>query len=63
MQPTAAGSSTEAVDSPRHGLLLRVLMGFVKALQDTRQREANRLVADYQQTDARQQPKAKTPDL
>ena len=44
-----ASSSTEPMDAPRKGLLLRVLIGFVKALQDARQREADRFLADYQQ--------------
>jgi hypothetical protein len=47
MRSTTAGSSTEAVDRRRHGLLLGVLMEFVKAVQDSRQREADRRVADY----------------
>ena len=63
MRSTTAGSSTEAVDRRRHGLLLGVLMEFVKAVQDSRQREANRLLACYPQTDTQHQPKAKTPDL
>ena len=62
MQPTAAGTSTEAVDSPRHGLLLRFLMGFVKAVQDSRQREANRHLARYYRLtrDTSQRPKHPT---
>jgi hypothetical protein len=44
-----ATSFTEPVDAPRNGLLLRVLIGFVKALQDARQREADRVLANYQQ--------------
>jgi len=49
MQSTAASGPTETVNIPRNGLLLRVLKRFVKALQDARQREADRLLADYQQ--------------
>ena len=48
MRSIAADGFIEAVDRPRNGFLLRVLMGFLKALQDARQREADRLVADYQ---------------
>jgi hypothetical protein len=44
-----ATSSTEPVDAPHNGLLLRVLIGFVKALQDARQREADRFLTDSQQ--------------
>jgi hypothetical protein len=47
MQSPAASSSTEAMDDRRNGILLRILMGFVKALQDARQREADCLLADY----------------
>jgi hypothetical protein len=42
-------SFTEPVDAPRNGLLLRVLIGFVKVLQDARQRKAGRVLANYQQ--------------
>ena len=44
-----ATSFTEPAGAPRNGLLLRVLMGFVKVLQDARQREADRVLANYQQ--------------
>ena len=44
-----ASSFTEPVDAPRNGLLLRVLIGFVKVLQDARQRKADRVLANYQQ--------------
>lgn len=47
MQSPAASSSTDPMDAVPNGLLLRILMGFVKALQDARQREADRLLADY----------------
>jgi hypothetical protein len=43
-----ATSFTEPVGAPRNGLLLRVLIGFVKVLQDARQREADRVLANYQ---------------
>jgi len=56
MQSTAASSSTETVNIPRNGLLLRVLKRFVKALQDARQREADRFLADYQQLTRRGPP-------
>jgi hypothetical protein len=46
MQSTAA-SSIESMDAPHKGILLRALIGFVKALQDARQREAESLLADY----------------
>jgi hypothetical protein len=64
MQLTVAGSSTEAVDSPRHGILLRVFRGFVKAVQDSRQREANRRLARYYRVarDPSQRPKHLTSD-
>ena len=44
-----ATSFTEPAGAPRNGHLLRVLMGFVKVLQDARQREADRVLANYQQ--------------
>ena len=47
MQSTAS-SFTESVDAPRNSFLLRVLIGFVKVLQDARQREADRVLANYQ---------------
>jgi hypothetical protein len=47
MQSTAASSSTESMDAARNGILLRVMIGFVKVLQDARQREADRVLARY----------------
>ena len=44
-----ASSFTEPVDAPRNGLLLRVLTGFVKVLEDARRRQADRVLANYQQ--------------
>jgi hypothetical protein len=43
----AATSSTESMDATRKGIVLRGLIGFVKALQDARQREADRVLAHY----------------
>jgi hypothetical protein len=44
-----ASTFTEPVDATRKGLLLRVLTGFVKVLQDARQREADLVLTNYQQ--------------
>ena len=46
----STGSPIEQADTPpRHGRLLRILTRFVKALQDERQREADRYLANYQE--------------
>jgi len=47
---TGTSSPIESTDTPRrHGRLLRMLMQCVKALQDARQREADQLVANYEE--------------
>jgi hypothetical protein len=46
----AAGKLVDQADAPPHkGLLLRAMTRFVQALQDARQREADRHHAHYQE--------------